>query len=276
MAVVDPALAEEVKNQTQHMLLTYKTDINKLFGVCMDVVKFARIMDSMVYEMQLLALNGVVHAAKIQGTEGRPLLALGQVLTDLPEKIVPEVLELERWCTQVAKNTAKCSDLVRRYYQHIMCVVAATIQQINPDDSSFLKDMATMHLSHPSDVAKFITHPFFEQLPSIMHNNLLRLSQQCQVNYGESLQLLNESIYCLEKAKLASENIKAVGTTAHYLSLYIKIEAAYLSEKQDNFNNLAYTLNETIARLEDNFKNMKEAISQGSHELKVLVAGGKT
>ncbi len=276
MTAVDHVLAEEVKNQTQHMLLTYKTDINKLFGVCMDVVKIARIMDSMVYEMQLFALNGVVHAAKIQEAEGRPLLALAQVLTDLPEKIVPEVRELERWCTQVAKNTAKSSDLVRRYYQHIMCVVTTILQQISQGDKSFIKDVATMKLSRPDDVAKFIKHPSFGQLPPIIQHNIQILSQQCQANHGEVIQLLNESIRCLDRAALASENIKNVGTTSQYLSLYLKVEAAYLSERQDDFNNLASTLNETIARLEDNFKNMKEAISQGRHDLKVLTCGGKT
>ncbi len=273
MTGIDKNLTEEVKSQTQSRLMRHKTDINKLFGICMDVVKFARIMDTMVYEMQLLALNGVVHAAKVPGHEGRPLLALGQVLTDLPEKIGPEVRELEGWCTQVAKNTAKCSDLVRRYYQQIMCLVSTVLKQVTSDDIPFLREMADMNLSRASDVAKFMKHPFFERLPPIIYDNLQRLSHQCQVNHGETIQLLRESIQCLGKAKLASENIKGVGTTAQYLSLYIKVEAAYLSEKQDNFNNLAYTLNETIERLESNFNNMKDAIAQGSNALEVLACG---
>ena len=273
MPVIGSDLTEEIRNQTQRTLLQYKTDINKLFGICMDVVKFARIMDAMVYEMQLLALNGVVHAAKVPGREGRPLLALGQVLTDLPEKIGPEVRELEGWCTKVAKNTAKCSDLVRRYYQQIMCLVTTVLKQIPDGETSFLREMADMNLSRSSDVAKFMKHSILEQMPPIIHGNLQRISHQCQVNHSETVQLLRESIQCLAKAKLASENIKGVGTTAQYLSLYIKVEAAYLSEKQDNFNNLAYTLNETIERLESNFLNMKDAIAQGSDALELLSCG---
>ncbi len=69
---------------------------------------------------------------------------------------------------------------------------------------------------------------------------------------------------------MAAENIKAIGITARYLALYICIEAAYLSDKQSNFNNLAKTITETIDRLDEQFKSMTDILVEGEFLLQQL------
>ena len=69
---------------------------------------------------------------------------------------------------------------------------------------------------------------------------------------------------------MAAENIKGIGTTARYLALYICIEAAYLSDKQASFNNLAKTITETIDQLDEQFKSMTDVLLEGELLLQQL------
>lgn len=276
MIVTQATSVQESKERITKTLTQYKGSINQLFSICMDVVKFARAMNAMVSAMQILAMNGVVLAAKVQEGQGKPLLALGEILSDLPEKISPEVRELESWCIQVAKNTARCSDLVRRYYQHTLCLVTSVFANVTEENAEVLEELARVNLTKTSGISNFTKHPFFDALEPLSQMNLRRIGSQCELNLDETLGLLKHSMQCLEKAKQASENIKTVGTTARYLCLYISVEASYLSQNQKSFENLATTIHETINRLDTQFEELKDTIVEGDLVLKRLVGKGGT
>jgi len=260
----------ELKTNTTHNMAAYKTTISQLFRICMEVMTFARAMNTMVYEMELLAMNGVVHAAKVKGGQGKPLLALGEILSDLPSKITPEVRELESWCAQVAKNTARCADLGRHHYQQICCLVATICQYAEESQFADCDNLARLNLTQPADITTLMKSSLFDTVPSLTRDNMNFLADRCQINSAEITQLLKHSAQCLGKGKMAAENIKAIGTTARYLALYICIEAAYLSDKQASFNNLAKTITETIDHLDEQFKSMTDILLEGELLLQQL------
>ena len=270
MGTTSQNLIRDLKDNTTHNMAAYKTTISQLFRICMEVMTFARAMNTMVYEMELLAMNGVVHAAKVSDGQGKPLLALGEILSDLPSKITPEVRELESWCAQVAKNTAKCADFGRHHYQQICCLVATICRYSEEGQFANCEDLSRLNLTQPSDINTLMKSTLFDGAPRLTRDNMNFLANRCEVNSAEITQLLKHSAQCLGKGKMAAENIKGIGTTARYLALYICIEAAYLSDKQASFNNLAKTITETIDQLDEQFKSMTDVLLEGELLLQQL------
>ena len=75
-----------------HTVLTqFKRNINQLFGICVDILNVGRTLQQLSLNMQILANNGVVQAAKIPGGKGRPMLALVEILNRTPKDIRPGV-----------------------------------------------------------------------------------------------------------------------------------------------------------------------------------------
>lgn len=259
-----------MKDRTTTVLDQFMTDINSLFRICTAVTNFARSMNAMVREIELLAMNGVVHAAKIAEGQGKPLLTLGEILTDLPKRISPEVRELETWCNHIAKNTAKCSNLVRRFYQHLSCLLVMINRSSQEEDFSTLERLAALNLTRASGIASLVMEVERGKMLPLCQANMKFLAAQCQTNMAETTRLLKASDDHLKKAHLSAENIKALGITARYLALYISVEAASLRQTQSSFQNLASTINETIDRLEQQFKIMNQTIAEGCDLLKRL------
>lgn len=272
MATATQQVITELKHNTSRDLAAYKTNINQLFRICMEVMSVARAMNAMVYEMELLAMNGVVHAAKVSGGQGKPLLALGEILTDLPSKISPEVRELENWCHHVSKNTAKCAAMGRHHYQEISSLVATLCRHLHENELAHLiEEISGLNLTRPSDITRFLKSSLCHTMSPPIRDNMWFLANRCQDNSTNITSLLKQSIQCLEKGRLAAENIKAIGTTARYLALYISIEAASLSNTQTNFNNLAQTITETIDHLDEQFARMSGTLLEGCQRLKQLI-----
>ena len=60
--------------------------VNLVFGVCVDVQNVAAPLAGASFSIELLAHNGVVRAAQLDGIAGRPLIALTEFLSTLPKK----------------------------------------------------------------------------------------------------------------------------------------------------------------------------------------------
>lgn len=66
-----------------NVLGVFKRNINQLFGTCVDILNVGRLLQQLSSAMQILAINGVVQAAKVEGDKGRPLLALVEILRNV-------------------------------------------------------------------------------------------------------------------------------------------------------------------------------------------------
>lgn len=102
---------------TVSQLLACNREMSRVFGACITVQNTAHGLRRTTRDMELLARNGVARAARIDGDDGRPLLALADILSGLPGQIGPEVDELESLCDTLARHTADCSHDVRIYTQ---------------------------------------------------------------------------------------------------------------------------------------------------------------
>jgi len=101
------------------VLGVFKRNTNQLFGICVDILNVGRSLQQLSLSMQILAINGVVQAAKVGNGKGRPILALVEILNHTPGDIRPEVEAIEHLCATLAKLAAHSSNIVWRYYQLI-------------------------------------------------------------------------------------------------------------------------------------------------------------
>ncbi|MEM7676885.1 MAG: hypothetical protein AAF449_12850 [Myxococcota bacterium] len=97
-------------------LFEYNRQVNRVFGVCVDVQNTARPLARLANQMELLARNGVVHAAKLDLDLGRPLSVLTSFLSELPDQIEPSIVNIERTCGLLAVAVAECTNHIRTCY----------------------------------------------------------------------------------------------------------------------------------------------------------------
>ena len=257
------------------MLAQYKTNINQLFPISMEVMKFSRSIKVMIQKMEFLAKNGVIHASKITKGEGKALVTLGEILTEQPRNVTPHANELEAWCTKVARNTAKCSELARRFNQQIVCVTNMIGKCVSRKDLGMVEVLSNLNLMQPSEISTLINSPTLGTLDPLYRSNLTFIARRCQTNLTEILELLKESLQFLKNAERSSQKIEGICVTAKYLATHISVEASNLSTGNENFENLSSSIKDMIRRVEKDFNSMTDIIYQGAHLLEQLSTGGK-
>ena len=131
------------------VLSVFKRNTNQLFGICIDILNVGRSLQQLSLSMQILAINGVVQAAKVGEGKGRPILALVEFLNHTPGEIRPEVETIERLCAKLAKLAAHSSNIVWRYYQ-LVAGLLTTIPHEYRTSSRRHVDAIPAHYCHSS------------------------------------------------------------------------------------------------------------------------------
>lgn len=257
-------------------VVTYNRDMNLVFGTCVDIQTTARALAGMTFDMELLARNGVVHAAKIPAGQGRSLLVLAEFLTELPSRIRPETQELEKLCDRLTHNTANCSNLARLYYQQVRTL--ASIQHSAADDpvdgrpraprfdlsearypiDEDLKELAA-HVPGGADVHDRRRGDVVDSLLVRGSHNLRRMET-----------LLAESERALDRVFDKLAEIGQIGATAKYLAQYVAIESVQIDTNRDSFSNLAATIRQTIEELDETLAKIRHVTREGQRLLAQL------
>ena len=87
-----------------NILEKYTTDIERVFNIGVEVLNGARSMRRISFELKLLAINGIIQAAKIGNNQGQSLITLSGFLSDLPSQIAPELNNLEQLTGVMARE----------------------------------------------------------------------------------------------------------------------------------------------------------------------------
>ncbi|MEQ1655717.1 MAG: hypothetical protein ABL960_08475 [Nitrospira sp.] len=252
----------------------YQLMITRMFGISVDILNVARSLESMAFEMQLLARNGVVQAAKVPAGEGKALLALAGILSSYPGTITPEVEGLGVQCKTIAKQTAECTNLARRYYQHSKCLLTVLHRQVAHGNEVFVAELAALQLTHPADLERVLESQMLEGADPLLRENLLYLGRQCLDTLRKIQELLERSLPCLTLAEDSVGSIKRIGETARYLGLCVGIEAAHLpGQGKTHFANLANGITSTVDGLNQKFQAIRDTIGSGRELLTLLAKG---
>lgn len=256
------------------LIAQYQLMITRMFSIAVDILNVARSLDSMAFEMQLLARNGVVQAAKVSDGEGKALLALAGILSSYPGTITPEVEGLGMQCKAIARQTAECTNLARRYFQHSKCLLTVLNRDVAQGNQEFREELAALQLTHPSDLERVLASRMLASADPLVRENLLFLGRQCLETLRRIQTLLAQSLPCLTLAEDSVGSIKRIGETARYLGLCVGIEAAHLpGQGKTHFANLANGITTTVDGLNQKFQAIRETISSGRDLLTQLAKG---
>lgn len=256
------------------VIAQYQLMITRMFGIAVDILNVARSLESMAFEMQLLARNGVVQAAKVPAGEGKALLALAGILSSYPGTITPEVEGLGVQCKAIARHTAECTNLARRYFQHSKCLLTVLNRQIAHGNTEFMEELASLQLTHPGDLERVLASRMLQQGDPLLRENLLYLGRQCLETLRKIQELLGQSLPFLTLAEDSVGSIKRIGETARYLGLCVGIEAAHLpGQGKTHFANLANGITTTVDGLNQKFQTIRDTIGSGCALLTQLAKG---
>jgi len=256
------------------VIAQYQLMITRMFGIAVDILNVARSLESMAFEMQLLARNGVVQAAKVPAGEGKALLALAGILSSYPGTITPEVEGLGVQCKAIARHTAECTNLARRYFQHSKCLLTVLNRQIAHGNTEFMEELASLQLTHPGDLQRVLASRMLQQGDPLLRENLLYLGRQCLETLRKIQELLGQSLPFLTLAEDSVGSIKRIGETARYLGLCVGIEAAHLpGQGKTHFANLANGITTTVDGLNQKFQTIRDTIGSGRALLTQLAKG---
>lgn len=257
-------------------VVTYNRDMNLVFGTCVDIQTTARSLAGMTFDMELLARNGVVHAAKIPAGQGRSLLVLAEFLTELPSRIRPETQELEKLCDRLTHNTANCSNLARLYYQGVrtLCLIqhGAAAESVDGRPRAARFDLSPTRYPIDEDLAELAAHvPGGDEIHDRRRRDVVdSLLVRGSHNLRRMESLLAESGRALGRVFDKLIEISQIGSTAKYLAQYVAIESVQIDANRDSFSNLAATIRRTIEELDQTLAKIRSVTQEGQRLLAQL------
>lgn len=250
----------------------YQADVTQLFEKCVKIQNIARSLTPIAMSIEMLAKNGVVQAARITGSEGRPLVTLAEILSALPNQIVPEVEALEAACQALAETTANCAHLVRRFAKYGTSLAFVVERAAN--GSIAAKKGTDDGEEEELSINELANHPAIASMTEIEAMNITRLVK-CSVDAVDELRsLIREANIIVEQNGTRVNRIRNTGFTAHYVALNVRIEAARISQWRENFQNLATTVKKTVDDLDGRLDTIETLIQESTRLMRTFSGRG--
>ena len=255
------------------VLGVFKRNTNQLFGICVDILNVGRSLQQLSLSMQILAINGVVQAAKVGDGKGRPILALVEILNHTPGEIRPEVEAIERLCAKLARLAAHSSNIVWRYYQLVGSLLATIPREHGSSSPTNTVAIPDLQFTTPDDLAQLMAHPSFQMGEPLERNNRQSIAAICQTNLTELHERLRDALGCLDDTRQALHGLETIGLTARYMAFCIASEAVGLGDAGMNFKNLATEIGQAVDELNAKTHTMKSSIDGGLDMVELLLKG---
>ena len=163
-------------------------------------------------DMELVAIDGLVGAARLGGLEKGPVSALAGALAELPPRIKADLIEMEGICADYAESLAQSAYVALRHRS-----LAMALEAIDQGDAENLN----------------LTH--------------LRANAHRKVQEFEDSLFAARGALRRVRAKL--RDFEATVRSAQYVGNYMSIEAASLEGGAGNFTSLAEEIHRQAGRL---------------------------
>ncbi len=276
---IHPPLGDAVDAALER-LHAHQVDMTRLFSVGVDILNASRALDSMAFELQLLAQNGVVQAAQMnhangarRSGEGQSLLALAEILAGCPREIGPSLRELSERCQAIATHTAHCMGLARRYAQHLKALLVVLSREVGEAHGEELRrELATTPLRSQAAPRRLLRMADRCELSPALRANLALIAERCTAALQGLARHLVDTAACLRATDTVLHAISRVGGTVNYLGVNVAIEAAHCAERGANFRQLAQDIDHTVESLTHKLTAIRESAERGRSLIKVLGA----
>ncbi len=249
----------------------YMQDITQVFALGVDVLNVSRSLKTISLDLKLLAINGIVQAAKIGNNQGQSLITLSGFLSALPQQIAPELADLEGLTNQLARQITICSITVRRFVNYSITldktIKSAFVKKIRVDskDLNIYSTKVLLRLKHL---------PALNELEPLMKENVLLLAQK---NLDLMLVLNNylfSSLARIIRTRKKIERIRQNGFIANYMGTNIAIESAYLYSGKKDFEALVSNIKNIVIALNDKLDAILEKLIDSEKILSNLIKLG--
>jgi len=183
-----------------------------------EVQNRVRTVGDFTLDMELVAVDGLVGAARLGGIQKGPVSALASALAELPPRIKTNLAEMEVICLGYARALSASAYIALRYQSH--------------------KDgLAAMRAEGKSDALSLTNIKHVEELQRSYH-----------LAFEESLFEAREALRSV-RAKLG--DFEAIVRSVQHVGSYMAIEAAALEDGSGNFTSLAGEIHRQALRLAD-------------------------
>lgn len=251
------------------IITKYKDDVTIVFGIGVDVLNGARSLKGISLDLKLLAINGIVQAAKIGTSQGQSLITLSGFLSDLPIQIAPELEDLEVLTSELARQLTLCTISMRKltqYTQTLHNILNRVLSDIksgyNASDFNLLdlRELNTLH-----------NNPIFAKASEEEKQRFRVIAQMVASNIEEINRMLFSAHSSIAKARKKIMSIKRNGVIANYMGSNILIESSYLSSDQRSFSGLVNNIKSIISTLDNQLEFILDAINRGDSLLSTLL-----
>jgi hypothetical protein len=251
------------------LFATYSKNITTIFSIGVDVLNGSRALKNISLDLKLLAINGIVQAAKIGTNQGQSLITLSGFLSDLPVQIAPELKELEDISSNLAAEITLSSIYVKKFLQYTITLSKYIDNILKPLKTSY--SASDFNLLNVRDLERLHRHEVFTRVTS----NQLQTLRYFADNNIIALKKINEMLFdghtSFIRARTKIDNITRNGVIANYMGSNILIEASYLTDNQRSFEGLVNNIKLIINTLDSSLYTIQEMIIKGDNTLTQMI-----
>lgn len=236
-----------------------------VYGI--EVLHSARMLQDISSEMKLIAFNGMIQASNVAKDNKNSLMTLSNFLSDLPIRILPDILEFENICYEFAKIITKESLAAKMFLMY-----SKSISKImsGMNEKVMLHDFERQNILLLANLDKFVKTTREKSFSSLEYQTLNALFVQCSHHLIQIQNNLHEAQSKLFGLRIKMENIQRHGLTAKYMGSNILIESSTLRDNKVSFLDLVADINRIIAKLDKNIDNISDNINLSDYNLSQL------
>lgn len=250
----------------------FKKTITEVFSICVDVLHVSRSLKTISQDLKLLALNGIVQAAKIGSSQGQSLITLSGFLSTLPTQIAPELEELVNIAGKLSREITLCSIAVRKMINYVDSLsfminyIAKTTNQTAVISQSNIYSLKFLNNIENTDLIKYSDE--------MMKNNFKNIIQKDLAVISRINAYLLDSQGFIMTSRQKIEKIRRNGFIANYMGSNISIETSYLPKNQQNFNGLVQNIKAIVDSLNSKLDVLQTHLIESEKLLDNLIKFG--
>lgn len=254
------------------VLERYKKKVTDVFSLGVEVPDVARSLKTISLDLKLLAVNGIVQAARIGDHQGQSLITLSGFLSDLPLQIAPELEQLESLANKLSTEITIASISVRKFMIYSLSL-SSFVKNILERSGSRYSD-SDINLMNSRELLSIARNPLFRNATDQEKKNLEYLAGKNLKIIVKLSDLLAKADSTINSSRLKIEKIRRNGFIANYMGSNILIESAYLTKKDQNFSDLVNNIRQIVKSLNQKLDSILDKINESSKILKNLINSG--
>lgn len=243
-------------------LLNYNRRLNRVFGVCVQVQNTARPLAELAFRMELLARNGVAHAARLDRDMGRSLAVLTSFLSELPEQIGPVVRDIEARCVGLCQTMAECTQSMRVYY-----ALTETALDVARRHERAVDERSYVSVGHLSDLRRELR---VETLPVMERCSVMDIMDRAQLILEDVAADLAQAQQGILAVRTLLDDLRDATRQSRYVSQCIRVEVSQLEDGSNRFDSFADQVSQTVDDLEAGLRSLNATSRDGSALIQLL------